>query len=339
MKKLFIIAAAACVTLASCVKNEPVASVEQGDLITFAAPLVAPATKAVGTVMYPETGTFKLYGWYHAAKDGDFQNMYINAETVSKQDGNYFAPSTSYYWPKSGYLSFFAYSPATLIVGGGTLSVSEMSLAKSMALTYTVASAQAKQDDLLYSNWTMGKTASDVVTLPGNMGSYEGIEIVFNHALSAVLFNFSGVANMYKITSVTLSGIQKTAILTSTPASTSWADPTGDPVSYEILGEHEVSGTVETSDLLMLIPQDLDAAKLTINYSLKNPSAAEWIPQDAKVINLNSATDSESNAIAEWDMGTQYTYNITFGAASVIKFAPSVVGEWTGVTGTVPEIQ
>ena len=344
MKKLFIIAAAACVTLASCVKNEPVATPDLGELITFEAPIVAPATKAdaaVGTVLYPETGKFYLYGWYHAAVDGDFANKYIPGAEIAKVAGqNYFAPSTSYYWPKSGYLSFFAYSPSALPEGGdGSLSASTMTLDKSMTLTYIVPSAQAKQVDLLYSDWAMNKTVANETTT--TEGSYNGVEIVFNHALSAVTFSFSGVANMYKINSVTLSGVKKTAVLTSAPNSTSWADPSGDAVSYAILGEHEVSGTAEVSDMLMLIPQNLAAAKLTINYSLKNPSAAEWIEQEAKVINLNTATttvDEETVAIAKWDMGTKYTYNVTFGAASVIKFAPSIKTEWTGVTGTIPEI-
>lgn len=340
MKKLFIIAAAASVTLASCVKNEPVVTPDLGELITFEAPIVAPATKAEGQVQYPETGKFYLYGWYHADENANFENKYIPGAEIAKVAGqNYFAPSTAYYWPKSGYLSFFAYSPSSLPEGGeGSLSASAMTLDKSMTLTYTVPSTQAKQVDLLYSDWAMNKTVANETTTVGN---YNGVEIVFNHALSAVTFSFSGVANMYQINSVTLSGVKETAVLTSTPNATSWADPSGDAVSYAILGEHEVSGTAEVSDMLMLIPQNLAAAKLTINYSLKNPSADEWIEQEAKVIALNTATttvDEETVAIAKWDMGTKYTYNITFGAASVIKFAPSIKTEWTGVTGTIPEI-
>ena len=345
MKKLFIIAAAACVTLASCVKNEPVATPDLGELITFEAPIVAPATKAgpVGDVLYPADGEFFLYGWYHAAVDGAFANKYIPGAEIAKVEGkNYFAPATSYYWPKSGYLSFFAYSPSALPAGGdGSLSASEMALNKSMTLTYTVPSTQAKQVDLLYSDWAMNQTVANEITT--TQGSYNGVEIVFNHALSAVIFSFSGVENMYQINSVTLTGVKKTAVLTSTPASAIWATPTGDVVTYTILpeGTYAVSGAATASEMLMLIPQSLADAKLTINYSLKNPSANEWIAQEAKVINLNTATiivDEETEAIAKWDMGTKYTYNVTFGAASVIKFAPSIKTEWTGVTGTIPEI-
>lgn len=347
MKKLFIIAAAACVTLASCVKNEPVATPDLGELITFEAPIVAPATKAdvaVGNVLYPETGKFYLYGWYHADVDGDFANKYIPGAEIAKVAGqNYFASSTAYYWPKSGYLSFFAYSPSSLPEGGdGSLAApAEIGLSKSMTLTYTVPSTQAKQVDLLYSDWAMNKTVANEITT--NKGSYNGVEIVFNHALSAVIFSFSGVENMYQINSVTLSGVKKTAVLTSTPTSANWAAPTGETVTYTVLpeGTYAVSGTAKVSDMLMLIPQSLANAQLTINYSLKNPSAAEWIAQEAKVIALNTATttvDEETVAIASWEKSTKYTYNITFGEASIIKFAPSIKTEWTGVTGTIPEI-
>lgn len=334
-----MVAAMASVVLASCVKNEPVATVEQGDLITFEAPVVAPATKAngVGTVVYPAGDKFFLYGWYHANENGDFENKYIPGAEISKVDGqNYFAPSTSYYWPKSGYLSFFAYSPSALPADGdGSLVPGSMELEKSMTLTYTVPSTPEKQADVLYSDWAMNKTAQSEVT---TVGDYEGVEIVFNHALSAVVFSFSGVANTYQINSVTLSGVKETAVLTSTPTSTSWAAPSGADVTYNVLGEHEVDGSAEDSDMFMLIPQGLASAQLTINYSLKNPSADEWIPQVAKVIDLNTAVDGSSNAIDKWVMGTKYTYNVTFGAASIIKFAPSIKTEWVGVTGTVPEI-
>lgn len=342
MKKFFMFAAMASVVLASCVKNEPVATVEQGDLITFEAPVVAPATKAdapVGTVLYPADGEFYLYGWYHANENGNFENKYIPGAVISKvADKNYFAPSTSYYWPKSGYLSFFAYSPSALPAGGdGSLEASTMSHNKSMTLTYTVPSTPEKQADVLYSDWAMNKTVANETTT--TQGSYNGVEIVFNHALSAVVFSFSGVENTYQINSVTLSGVKKTAVLTSTPASTSWAAPTGANVTYNVLSTSTtVSGTATTSAMFMLIPQELESAQLTINYSLKNPSADEWIPQVAKVIDLDTAKDGSANAIDSWVMGTKYTYNVTFGAASIIKFAPSIKTEWVGVTGTVPEI-
>ena len=340
MKKLFIIAAAACVTLASCVKNEPVQTPEHGALITFEAPIVAPATKAdpVGDVQYPESGKFFLYAWYHATAGGNFENKYIPGAEVSKvAEQNYFSTTTAYYWPKSGYLSFFAFSPSTLPAGGdGALQAGDMALNKSMTLNYTVPSTQEKQADILYSDWALNKTSADVVT---TVGGYNGVEIVFNHALSAVIFSFSGVEDMYKINSVTLSGIKETAILTSTPGETSWADPTGEFVSYSVLGEQEVSATPASSAILMLIPQELEDAVLTIAYSIKNPSAEEWIPQTSKKIALKTAKDSETNDIDTWEMGTKYTYNVTFGAADLIKFAPSIKTEWTGVVGTFEQIK
>lgn len=338
MKKVICIASAALL-LIGCVKNEPVATVEQGDLITFEAPVVAPATKAngVGTVVYPAGDKFFLYGWYHATENGNFENKYIPGAVISKVDGqDYFAPSTSYYWPKSGYLSFFAYSPSALPAGGdGSLLPGTMGDEKSMTLTYTVPSTPEKQADVLYSEWAMNKTAQSEVT---TVGPYNGVEIVFNHALSAVVFSFSGVENTYQINSVTLGGVQETAVLTSTPTSTAWDDLDND-VTYNVLSTSTtVSGTATTSAMFMLIPQELTSAKLTINYSLKNPSADEWIPQVAKVIDLNTALDESDDAIDEWVMGTKYTYNVTFGAASIIKFAPSIKTEWVGVTGNVPEI-
>ena len=63
MKKLFFFAAIASVAFASCVKNDPAPSVTEQHEITFAAPVVSPATKASvyyeGTT-YPNTKTFNV---------------------------------------------------------------------------------------------------------------------------------------------------------------------------------------------------------------------------------------------------------------------------------------
>ena len=339
MKKVFIIAAAACVTLASCVKNEPVQTPNLGEAIKFEAPIVAPSTKAdtpVGTVQYPVNSKFFLYGWYHASADPDaFENIYIPGVEVQKSGSNsWFAPTTTYYWPKSGLLSFFAYSPSAPT---GTLNVSQITTAKSVALTYTVSQTPtAAGDDLLYSDWAVNKTSTNSTT---TVGDYTGVEIVFNHALSAVVFNFTGAENMYKITGVSLQGVGNSSTLTCTPTSAAWAEPTTMTTTYNLGVTGQVSGTAISSNQFVLLPQTFtNTAKLVVSYSIKNPSKDEWIIQTPAEILLNSAKDGET-AISKWQMGKKYTYNVVFGEADVIKFAPSIKTDWVGVSGNFATIQ
>ena len=339
-------AAMASVAFASCVKNEPLATLEQGDLITFEVPVVAPATKATGTVEYPGTEKFVLYGWYHASSwDVNAGNnagvMYIPGVNVSKHgEESYFRPNDFYYWPKTGNLSFFAYSPAALLSDkDGNLSANcNESTIPSVNLTYTVPSAQANQVDLLYSDWALNKSKEDYVTLPDNLGAYNGVEIVFNHALSAVLFNLQTTEkakNLYKIHSVSLSGLHGTSTLTSTPATTSWGELSY-PATYAITPykdqDHVLDVTAKSSDMFMLLPQSLEGAKLTIRYSLLNPGdRTTWISQEPKELSLNTATNIlDKSAITAWESGRKYTYNLVFDV-DLIQLAPSIKADWIGV--------
>ena len=348
MKKFFMFAAMASVAFASCVKNEPAMNLEQGDLITFDAPVVAPATKAAGTVEYPGDGKFVLFGWYHTAAwntvaDNTADYKYIPEVVVSKHGAEtYFRPDAFYYWPKSGNLSFFAYSPSALPDGsGGALAAADMTTTSSVSVTYTVPALAAHQVDFLYSDWALNKSKADYVTLSGDLGAYNGVEIVFNHALSSVIFKMKTTekANgLYKIHSVSLSGLMKMNTLTSTPAGTSWGTASSDatyaitPYAENIL--HKDSDV--TSDNFILLPQSLANAKLTINYSLLNPGDnSTWILQDAKVINLNTAVNSaDHSTIATWELGKKYTYNLVFDV-DIIQLAPSIKADWIGVDATL----
>ena len=342
MKKFFILAAAACVTLASCVKNEAGPGIEQGDLITFSSPVVGVPTKTTEYAqgLYDKGASFDVYAWYSAAQEfpgvagstlyiDEVPCIYHDVNSGSEEievDVDYFAPANDYYWPKTGYLSFFAISPASV--------ESAISEGK-VTLTYTADTNPANQVDLLYSDWATGKNSST-----GAVGGYAGVDISFNHALSVVKFAFKGtsaeVASNIQITDVVLTNVNSAATLTCDYASGTptavWEDPTSKadytlliPTEYVLTENPTTIGTEINNEIL--IPQTIaDDVKVVISYNIKSPASPVgnpvWIPQDPISLQLNTAKIGVS-PVNEWQMSTKYNYTIVFDLEKVY-FAPVV---------------
>lgn len=326
-------AAMASVALASCVKNEPVANVEQGEAIKFE-PVVGVPTKIaeISGTTYNET-SFSVYAWYSEDPFAGTGTKYMSNIAATKvtagvlTDGtDYYAPSTDYYWPKTGKLSFIAYSPTSL-PDGSTLG--EMTTAGKMVVNYVCPTNPAQQVDLLYSDWAVDKTTSI-----GAAGGYAGVDIAFNHALSVVKFAFKGssasVAEHIQLTDVKLQGVYNKGTLTCT-----WDDqtPTAEwdawtnKSEYDVLIPDTYQLTAEASEAakannLILIPQALEA-ELVVSYKIKSPADGSWIDQDPVTLTLAKAKDGGAAAIENWVKNTKYTYTIVFDLDKVY-FAPAV---------------
>ena len=102
MNKHIFYIAAACVALASCVKNEVRVNAPDQE-ITFQ----TVSTKAGAA--FDKTHKFYSYA-YFLAKDKTWDNDFAGAKayidnaliSYDNQKGNYWAAATPYYWPKQG---------------------------------------------------------------------------------------------------------------------------------------------------------------------------------------------------------------------------------------------
>ena len=226
MKKFFIFAAMAGAALVGCTKNEPAADADQ-QMITFAAPVVSPNTKAATEVWnnYPTDKAYDFAVWAKYYVDGSYENNKYQSgtyttwaggqtymkEVVVSHDANTWAPEQNYYWPKNGSLTFIAYAPA---------SKANYAEATATGITFTdypVSTTPANQVDLLFSERTynqqkssMDKTAGSNTTgsTPGvTEDVYKGVHISFKHALSSILFNIKTKED-YEGTTITLKKIQ-----------------------------------------------------------------------------------------------------------------------------------
>ena len=226
MKKFFIFAAMAGAALVGCTKNEPAADTDQ-QMITFAAPVVRPNTKAATEVWnnYPTATAYNFAVWAKYYVDGSYENnnyekgtyttwaggkTYMK-EVVVSHNTNTWAPAQNYYWPKNGSLTFIAYAPAS------KANYAEATATGITFTNYPVSTTPAEQVDLLFSERTYNQQKSSMDETAGSntTGStpgvtedvYKGVHISFKHALSSILFNIKTKED-YEGTTITLKQIQ-----------------------------------------------------------------------------------------------------------------------------------
>ena len=332
MKKLFIIAAAASVTLASCVKNEPVATPDLGEQITFENPVIAPATKATvidGAKDFPACETFNLYAWYTEADVAYAGEGTLYIENKVFQDkGTYWGGETPQYWPKNGDLTFVAYAPSSAT----GLSVDNTTDDEKLVLNYTVPTAIASQKDVLYSDWVKDKKASN--QSGDNSFNKTGIDLPFHHALSAVQFILKAAddaaAAKIKIKGITLGELKNVNSLTVNHSGTvNWGEATGNE-TYTVLAAAANDGAAKalttagenlnSTTEFMLLPQNVDAT-LAVTYYMKTDGG--WLEQSIPI-----------DFDATWVKGTRYIYTIVF-SLDEIKIAPVVKEDWASSSSTI----
>ena len=327
MKKLFIIAAAACVTLASCVKNEPVQTPEFGDEISFEPPVLA-TTKAVGIVegTFATTKEFHVNSYFTETAGFAVGTDYMTepGETIGYVSEAWRATSgNKYYWPKSGYLHFLAYYPAA----AANASIGQYGV---KFTDYVVAAAA--DVDLMY---------SDLVEDAQKPTPNAAVQLSFNHALSAIEFKVSGATEpAYELTGITIEDVQTTGSFNQ-----NLDDDEKDPAWGAPSAPSPVSDYVAYVAPLVESVQDGIAVTATSvfvhNESVERGSEASLIllPQNVAgktvhvTFNMNGLPQEvDFTLTGAWLMGYRYTYSLSF-TPDEITFSPTAE-VWETGTGS-----
>ena len=334
MKKTIIISAIAVALLTTgCISNEAFSPEEKQVEICFATPVVGSMTKApwygeIGST-YPTSENFTIFGVRHASTYDGWASegavTYINGAEFTYDDSDndatngpvgWKALNKKYYWPMSGVLSFGGYSPSSAHAadpgnGTGTFSYNENGV---QIADFTVNSNVAMQQDVMYAKRTYNKT-----TNTGTNSIYDGVDIEFVHALSAIKFTAQldgDYESKFTVTSIEIGGIKGTGDFNETinlqedaqakyDSAPIWAVK-GDNTTYTAFnGTHELSQTSQTvAGNIILLPQTMTPyAYITIKYKVGDVNTAAEVQTTVKLEDLTS----------EWVMGTRYTYNITLG--------------------------
>ena len=366
MKKLFFIAAIAGAALVSCTKTELAPSVTNQQEITFATPVVGTPTKLNLISKYPEGQPFGVFALYYSANFNGFANgvTYMNNVEVARvapaggdPDGGWTA--AGYYWPENetSTLSFAAYSPymSTGVSHGAS------------GITFTDYTVAASADvDLLFSDRTYNqKKANQTGDLIEN-DEYYGVDIVFNHALSAILFqakaadklvghidgtpNYEFVITKIEVLNADNKGTFSQKLVDATDGSTP-ATPAASTTDWSTSGDVEytaysgagitVNSTTPVSAYanpagkadLILLPQSLTDVKVKVTYKLRHTNMASGAYIEGNVAEANLSYDHPSDDtkdVTSWLRGKRYIYTLTLDLDQ-IYFSPEMTG-WTDVT-------
>lgn len=359
MKRILLFATVAGVALASCVKNESESGLIASDSkISFEAPVVGATTRAeTGEIngAYPTEEDFKVWGWYH---EGDYTGFGTSTSwrnymtetngdpvVVTFNNDKSWVSAKDYFWPKNGKLTFAAYSPAN---AAGTYSHKANGL---QIADFTVA-AVGEQYDLMYSDRAYNRTSStNQYGGTADQNPYTGVDIVFHHALSSIVFkvgtdaDYQAADNDFKIKSITIKNVYGAGEFNEgltdgttdrTPVWTATGDANNEYEAFS--GEFAVpeDGTTRQEPTnaadLILLPQSFatnNSAIVEITYTYG--SSISGAIEHTETFRLNHATNVQA-----WEPNTRYTYNIIFGLDK-IYFAP-VVEDWEDVTVT-PDIE
>ncbi|MBQ2102346.1 MAG: fimbrillin family protein [Bacteroidales bacterium] len=215
MKKVLTLAALACMMLAACTKNERIAEPARDIAISFSPISQRTVTRAeyygeqnatyTGSPIAGATASYEKFLAYaaytEAANTSGIAEFFPAAGVACEYEpagyptgSDFWAPAQACYWPKAGYLTFHAFSPAVLAPVAGTVT---NDWANGVTLTgFTATTDMDKQVDVLYSDFNKhcqrsqyspetGFTYDDKT---GDAASHKGVDIIFRHALSAVQF-------------------------------------------------------------------------------------------------------------------------------------------------------
>ena len=375
MKKSFLLAAFAGILLAGCTSDEQteVATSRTDNPIVFNSPIVNAQTRAVPGEQpvngkYSTSEKFRVYAVQHI---GDFQGwkngtqLYLNNLEVSYSasiEGTTkggWKPSYPVYWPKTEHakLTFAAYSPSEASEFHPTYNGSGLSLTG-----FTPKSNVAEQYDLMYSSRSYNRIASRNALTSGTghtTNSYDGVDILFHHALSSINFKAKTAANYsdteIKIQKITINNAYTKADFsenitneTTYASSPVWSNFQA-PRDYVVFNGETSKLTTTATDLLgkpaLLIPQRMDGTdasstaqeiKVTVNYTIKvgdGEAVAQTGVVSFKNGNSGSYFTDGTNAIEAWERGKRYTYTISIGLNNIIYFSPEV-DNWENINAS-----
>lgn len=266
MKRLFILASAAIVALASCTKTEVVyneAPQEIGfkavtGVMTKAVQTATTFTQDMGVIAY-QSGTSSVY----------FANADFNKATTTWECDD------AKYWPIDSALDFFVYSPYQ------ETGVTPDAAAKTLSVL--VPNNATVQDDYLYSNTYITSKTKDDVEIP----------VDFDHALAYVTVKFIGT-DAVTLSDAKLNGTYQSGTYTvtyGTPTSIAWSAQADE--TNLALASGELSSDYSTSWLV--VPEDDNDATNTITFTYTTEGmTGTAIPQ---TIDLNEAWEAGKHYI------------------------------------------
>ena len=355
MKKLIVLLSAVA-ALAACSKNEVVPAVS-GENVEISYK-VAPRTKADPQAFDTDN---KFASWAYYLPSGKWDENRTNAKiyigkegeegaTISYGNNVWKDQDNSYYWPKEGNLTFFAYSLNSKSLTnkfGNDTHFTCLNHESQYGIFGSLNLDIHPNTDFLVADIASDKTANE------NVYDFNGVPTLFKHKLSRVKFAVKKKSD-YPGATITLNSITFKNLVNVMTYSQFWKDANNDIIQDYIATEgasrsnqeytktdFEVSSTafvpVPNEVRYIYIPQDFknvtDATKIaTIEVKYTVTLKKGTSETDKGIAETYTKTLKVKDIFDSWEIGKRYTFNLIF-SLDEIKWAPAV-GDWEDVENT-----
>lgn len=359
MKKLIVLFSAVA-ALAACSKNEVVPAVS-GENVEISYK-VAPRTKA-NPQAFDTKNVFASWAYYLPSGKNWSDNWdvrkdakpYIGEEhvgsTISYKGGVWKDQTTSYYWPKGGKLTFFAYS-----LNSNTVHNQD----------YTDTFFYCENDENAYgisgilnldthpnTDFLVADIAKDKTTNESNY-NFTGVPTLFKHRLSRIKFAVKKKAD-YANATITLNSITFNKLING--MTYTQFHKSGDGFS-EYMNTDRASRSIQeytktdfevASTEFVPIPDANEVRYIYIPQNFKDITDTDKIAtiEVKYTVTLKKGTSETDKGISEtytktlnvkdifdsWEIGKRYTFNLIF-SLDEIKWAPAV-GDWENETKNI----
>ena len=307
MKKILLVAAAA-LAITSCSQNEEFDNVAQKSeikmgtsAVTRAEPMVSGSFKEFKAFGYAHTENYTSSVSGTEILNGSFESS-DNLTWTEKE-------AKKFYWPSSGNVTFFGYSPIDL-----PTSDSYTYTAGYPTVTYTVENTIANQVDFL------------VTKLENQVKSSNAVSLAFKHALTQVVFKLKGddADVEYTVTNITFKDLKTSGSYSY--ESEIWIANATPIADYTIsLDANNVfvggDATVKTLDakeqLMILMPQELTDAIVEVTFSAKKGG-----------VSIFDSGIKTAKISGKWTAGDKYVYTLLLKAGDELKVSGTFEDYW-----------
>ena len=352
MKKLIVLFSAVA-ALAACSKNEvvPAVSGENVEISYKVAPRTKADPQAFDTKNVFASWAYYLpkgQSWETHSKDAQIYFGEENAHGVEisyDKDKNVWKnKDISYYWPKEGKLTFFAYSLNSKILTDKLGTDTHFYCTKNES-QYGICGAlhldKHPNTDLLVADMAADKNANETAY------KFNGVPTLFKHKLSRVKFAVKKKAD-YANTTITLNSITFKNLVNymfyNQYKINNDKSITHDYITYDILGNiprseqkyTETAFKVSSSTAFDPVPDKNEVRYIYIPQDFKNATETATIEVTYTVTFKDGISETYTKTLNvkdifdSWEIGKRYTFNLIF-SLDEIKWAPAV-GDWENET-------
>lgn len=328
-KALLLLASVAAV--AACSKTEVTPVTAEDTEITYN---VAPKVKA--TTAFNTDWTFKSTALYLPSGETwdshtTTPTTYIDAAEIEYNTTKqvWKNAAKTYYWPKTGKLTFFAWTAPLHNPSDSTYT--NATVPGTVTVDATNGVKIASHDVVTNKNYDI-LVADITEDQKQNLTTYytAGVATLFRHKLSKVRFTAKTAQNYgsditFKINSIKFKGIDSKGVYVQLPTE-GWTTSTpADQTYYSSTTGQTVTSTAApiTGDQVFYMPQEFDNDGTTtdafvVNYTISITNGTNTTSETIDyTVSLNSATAGKA-VFAEWKMGYIYTIKLTLGLNEIL---------------------